>query len=249
MRGRWLTCPRPRPAAGFRLYCLPHAGGGATFFHSFASLLPQSIEMMAVQLPGREVRLAEAPHRHMAPLVAALLDGIRESLVTPYAFFGHSMGALVAFELSRALRRQGLPLPRTIVVSGRRPPTVPNTEPPLHLLSDDAFVDALVQRYDAIPRVVRDEPELMAMFVPVLKADFATFETHVHRDEPPLPCAVSIYGGRDDPQTRQMDGWADLFSGPSRFRLFDGGHFYLVAQRQAVAAALAEDALTPVLVN
>ena len=80
MRGRWLTCPQPRPAAGFRLYCLPHAGSGATFFHSFAPLLPQSIEMMAVQLPGREVRLAEAPHRRMAPLVAALLDGIRRDL-------------------------------------------------------------------------------------------------------------------------------------------------------------------------
>jgi medium-chain acyl-[acyl-carrier-protein] hydrolase len=210
-------------------------------------LLPQSMEMLAVQLPGREMRLAEPPHRRMEPLIAALLDGIRDSLVMPYAFFGHSMGALVAFELTRALRRQGLPLPRTIIVSGRRPPTVPNTEPPLHVLSDDAFVESLVRRYDAIPQVIRDEPELMALFVPVLKADFATFETHVHQDEPPLPCAVAIYGGRDDPQTQQMDGWAKLFSGPSRFRYFDGGHFYLASQRQAVADVLATDALAPML--
>jgi medium-chain acyl-[acyl-carrier-protein] hydrolase len=243
VRGPWLTCPQPRPAARFRLYCLPHAGGGATFFHSLAPLLPQSIEMMAIQLPGREVRLAEPPHRRMASLVDALLEGIRESLVLPYAIFGHSMGALVAFELNRALRRQGLPLPRTTILSGRRPPTVPNTEPPLYVLQDDAFVDALVRRYDAIPPVIRNEPELMALFVPVLKADFETIETYVYQDEPPLPCAVAIYGGRDDPQTRQMDGWASLFSGPNRFRHFEGGHFYIASQRRAVAAALAEDAL------
>ncbi len=243
MRGPWLTCPQPRPAAGFRLYCLPHAGSGAAFFHSLAPLLPQSIEMMAVQLPGREARLAEPPHRRMASLVDALVDGIRESLVLPYAIFGHSMGALVAFELNRALRRRGLPLPRAMIVSGRRPPTVPDTEPPLHVLPDDTFVDALVRRYDAIPEVIRNEPGLMALFVPVLKADFEIIETYVYQDEPPLPCPVALYGGRDDPQTRQMDGWASLFGGPSRFRQFDGGHFYISSQRRAVAAALAEDAL------
>jgi surfactin synthase thioesterase subunit len=212
-------------------------------FHPFAALLPESIEMMAVQLPGRESRLTETPHRSMAPLVDALLLGIREFLTKPYALFGHSMGALVAFELSRALRRRGLKLPETIVVSGRRSPTLPSTEPPLHLLADDAFVDALARRYDAIPQVVRDEPDLMALFVPVLKADFATFETHVHRDEAPLECALALYGGHADPQTKQMAGWADLFSGPCRTRLFDGGHFYLAEQRHAVAAALAEDVL------
>lgn len=249
MRASWLTCPQPRPAAALRLFCLPHAGGGAASFHPFASLLPDSIEMMAVQLPGRETRLAETPHRRMAPLVDGLLQGIRNSLVKPYAFFGHSMGALVAFELARALRREGLPLPQSIVVSGRRAPTVPNAEAPLHVLSDDAFVEALVRRYDAIPQVIRNEPELMALFVPVMKADFATFETHVHQDEAPLPCALAMYGGRDDVQTPQMDGWADLFDGPARKRLFDGGHFYLADRRRAVAEALAEDVLAAVLAD
>lgn len=246
MRASWLTCPQKRPAAALRLICFPHAGGGAASFHPFASLLPDQIEMLAVQLPGRETRLAEAPHRRMTPLIEELLAGIREFLVKPYAFFGHSMGALVAFELARALRRERLPLPQTIVVSGRRAPTVPNNEPPLHVLSDPDFVEALVRRYDAIPKVIRDEPDLMALFIPVMKADFATFETHVHRDEPPLECALSIYGGRDDPQTRQMTGWTDLFDGPVATCLFDGGHFYLADQRRAVAAALAEDVLAPV---
>lgn len=247
MRASWLTCPQPRRDAVLRLFCLPHAGSGAAAFHPFAALLPDSIEMMAVQLPGRETRLAEAPFRRMEPLVDALLEGIRGSLEKPFAFFGHSMGALVAFELSRALRRRGLALPRTIVVSGRRAPTIANSEPPLHVLPDASFVDALVERYDAIPDVIRNEPELMALFVPVLKADFATFETHRHRDEPPLDCALAMYGGRSDPQTAQMQGWADLFDGPRTTRLFAGGHFYLADHRRAVAAALAEDVLAPIL--
>jgi medium-chain acyl-[acyl-carrier-protein] hydrolase len=226
-----------------RLICLPHAGGGAVAFHAFAALLPDSIEMMAVQLPGRETRIAEPPLRRMGPLVEALADGIEHALTKPYAFFGHSMGALVAFELARTLRRRGQRMPATIIVSGRRAPNLPQADPPLHHLPDDAFVEALVRRSDAIPKVVLDEPALMAMFVPVLKADFAVFETHVHRDEPRLHCGLALYGGRADPQTAQMAGWADLFSGPCRTRLFDGGHFYLADQRRAVAAALAEDVL------
>ncbi len=202
--------------------------------------------MLAVQLPGREARLSEPPLRQMDLLVDALLDGIEDRLSAPFSFFGHSMGALVAFELSRALRRNGQALPQTIIVSGRCAPTIPHSEDPLHVLPDAAFVDALVHRYDAIPAVIRSEPELMAIFVPVLKADFATFETHIHRDEPALNCALAMYGGRDDPQTAQMAGWTDLFNGPRITRSYDGGHFYLTEHRGAVATALAEDVLAPV---
>ncbi len=242
----WLTCPQPRPQAVHRLICFPHAGGGAALFYPFAALLPPSIEMLAVQLPGREARLSEPPFRRMDPLVDALLDATRNQVRATFSFFGHSMGALVAFELTRAMRRNGLALPQTVVVSGRRAPTIPQLEDPLHVLPDAAFVDALVRRYDAIPAVIRNEPELLAMFVPVLKADFATFETHVHRDEPRLECGLAMYGGRDDPQTAQMGGWVDLFEGPSMTRAFDGGHFYLTEHRRALATALAEDILASV---
>jgi surfactin synthase thioesterase subunit len=231
-----------------RLICLPHAGGGASGFHPLAALLPRDIEMLTVQLPGRESRLSEPPFRRMAPLVDALTDAIAPLLDRPYALFGHSMGALIAYELGRTFERERLALPRTTIVSGRRAPTVPNTEAPLHRLPDDQFVEALVARYDAIPKVIRDEPELMALFMPVLKADFEVFETHHHAETSPLDCALAIYGGRDDPQTRQMEGWADLYAGPCRTRLFDGGHFYLADQRRALAEALAEDVLGAVAV-
>ncbi len=245
----WLVRPIHRPDAAMRLICLPHAGGGASSLHSLAALLPRDIEMLTVQLPGRESRLGEPPFRRMAPLIDALAEAAAPLLDDkPYALFGHSMGALVAYELGRAFERERLPLPRTTIVSGRRAPSVPNTEAPLHPLPDDQFVDALIARYDAIPKVIRDEPELMALFMPVLKADFEVFETHRHADTPPLDGALAIYGGRADPQTQQMGGWADLYAGPCRTRLFDGGHFYLADQRRALADALAEDVLGAVAV-
>ena len=244
----WLVRPIHRPDAEMRLICLPHAGGGASGFHPLAALLPRDVEMLTVQLPGRESRLSEPPFRRMEPLIDRLSDAVAPLLDRPYALFGHSMGALIAYELSRSFERERLPLPRTTIVSGRRAPTVPNTEAPLHRLPDDQFVEALVARYDAIPKVIRDEPELMALFMPVLKADFEVFETHRHAESSPLDGALAIYGGRADPQTRQMEGWAELYAGPCRTRLFDGGHFYLADQRRALADALAEDVLGAVAV-
>ncbi len=243
MQTRSITCPQPRPEASLRLLCAPHAGSGAASFYPLAGLLAPHIELLAVQLPGREARLSEPPHRAMTPLIMELADAFEQTVRSPYALFGHSMGALVVFELARELRRRGLPPPRQLICSGRRAPTIPNDGPPLHAMPDAAFVDELVRRYDAIPRAILDEPELMALFMPVLKADFAVFESHVHQHERPLDCDIALYGGRDDPQTPEMDGWASLAAGQCTRRLFDGGHFYLAAQRRLLADALRQDLL------
>jgi len=234
-----------RAHATIRLICFPHAGGGASAYYPLAALLPETIELRAVQLPGREGRLTETPFSRMPPLIAALADALGDTLPQPYAFFGHSLGALIAYELSRELRQRRLPLPRMLIVSGRRAPTVITREPPLHGLPDNAFVAELIRRYDAIPQVILDEPDLMTLFLPMLKADFALFETHEHQEGPPLDCALAIYGGVADPQTAEMEGWAELIAGPCRHRRFPGGHFYLAERRAALAAALAEDILTP----
>lgn len=210
-------------------------------FHPLAALLPASITMGAVQLPGREARLGEAPFTRMAPLIAAMADALAPAMEQPTAFFGHSMGALLAYELARELVRRGQAPPVSLIVSGRRAPTFQGTEAPLHPLPDDAFVAELVRRYDAIPQAILAERELMALFLPVLKADFAVFETHRHAPGEPLPCPIAIYGGDADPQTAEMEGWAALCAGPATRRVFPGGHFYLVPQRQAVAAAMADD--------
>ena len=210
-------------------------------FHPFAALLPPAIALGAVQLPGREARLGEPPFTRMAPLITAMADALAPALQQPTAFFGHSMGALLAYELARELVRRGDPPPVSLIVSGRRAPTFEGHEAPLHPLPDDAFVAELVRRYDAIPQAILAERDLMALFLPILKADFAVFETHRHADGAALPCPIAIYGGDADPQTAEMEGWAALCAGPARRRVFPGGHFYLVQQRQAVAAALADD--------
>lgn len=241
----WLTVPIRRAERRLRLFCFPHAGGGASSFVPLAGLLPSSIELAAVLLPGRETRFREPAFARMEPLVRALADGLRDELGAPFAFMGHSMGALVAFELARELRRRSWPLPTALIVSGRRAPNLGLAEAGLHRKPDGEFVNAIHTRYGGIPAVILDEPELLALFLPTLKADFAVFETYDYRPEPPLPCALAFFGGMTDPQSapEASDGWFDLVSGPTSRRLFAGGHFYLTEQRQALAQAIAENLL------
>ena len=248
MSGSWWTVPIRRPSAELQLFCLPHAGGGAAMFVPLASLLPEAIQLQAILLPGREARFREPAHARMTPLIVALADALAPGLAGRYALFGHSMGALVAFELARELRRRGQRLPELLIVSGRRSPDLVLDERPLHLLSDQAFVAEIQARYGGIPQMILDEPELMALFLPTLKADFAVFETHRFVPEPPLACALTFYGGDADPQSAPAAsaGWSSLVAGPTSRRIFPGGHFYLNEQRGALADALAEDLLARV---
>ncbi|GHD52843.1 thioesterase [Thalassobaculum fulvum] len=247
MTSDWLVSYRPTPsaaslAAATRIVALPHAGAGPTVFRQAAGLLPDDLELLAAELPGHGKRLSEPPHRRSETLIAALLPAVVAAVQgRDWVLFGHSMGAFLAHELCRALRRAGHALPRRLIVSGRRPPNYPAPELDLHKLPDADFVHELTRRYDGIPAVIRNEPELLQLFLPVLKADFEVFETYRFSDEPPLDLPIAIWGGRDDPQTAQMDGWADLAAGPASQRLFDGGHFYLTDRPERFARALAEE--------
>jgi medium-chain acyl-[acyl-carrier-protein] hydrolase len=209
----------------------------------WASSLPAGVELCAIQLPGRETRRHQTPHSSLPVLVTELADHLEPMLDRPYSFFGHSLGALVSFELTRELRRRGRPLPQRLFLSGRGAPSLGSDSPHLHALPDSAFIAQVCRRYEGFPKEILDEPELVALFMPVLRADFALFETHVHVAEAPLPCPFSIYGGREDPQVapRHIDAWRALTGGGFDARLFDGGHFYLQDQRAAVLSALAAD--------
>src|SRR5438552_2333015 len=153
----WVLRPRPDPRARLRLFCFPYAGGGASQFRTWAEGLPPEVELCPVQLPGREGRLRETPFTRIAPLVAALVTALRGYLDTPYAFFGHSLGALVGFELARALRRTGGPGPRGLLVSAYRAPDLPDPDPPLHLLSSPAFWDELRRLNGTPPEVLAND--------------------------------------------------------------------------------------------
>jgi medium-chain acyl-[acyl-carrier-protein] hydrolase len=232
-----------RPSARLSLYCVPHAGRGASLFFPWRAVMPDWIELRAVQLPGREGRRTE----QLMPRIAAIADSLARDMLPltdrPYALFGHSMGALIAFETARNLRRLGAPLPRALMLSGRRAPSIVDHDMPIHALSDADFVTAMCERYNGIPQIILAQPDMMRMLLPIMRADIEAIETYAYRHEPPLTLPVFIYGGRDDPQMApdNIAGWQSLTQQPRPPRLFDGGHFYLQDERDVLVAALASD--------
>lgn len=212
-------------------------------FYPWASRLPESIELSAVQLPGRETRLSEQPLTHMKDILDGLMAEITEQIDRPYALFGHSMGALICFELWRALQRHGAPAPAGLFVSGRRAPSLPNPEGNIHTLSDQDFVDELSRRYNGIPQVIRDHSEMMQMFVPIMRSDLTVIETYEFIAGPILDLPVFLYGGRDDAQLSRssIEAWRAMTAGNLTLRLFPGGHFYLQDDRDRLLDVLSSD--------
>ncbi len=240
MPDAWLLCPRPDPQARLRLLCFAYAGGGPPIFHHWAGGLPAGVEVCAVQLPGRGARVREAPFTRLAPLVETLASALRPDLDKPFALFGHSVGALIAFELARALRRRGQPLPAHLFVSGCGAPQLPDPRLPIHALPDGEFVAELAQ-LGGTPAEVLAHAELMALLLPALRADFALSETYVCAEEPPLACPVTAFGGVDDARVSRdrLEGWREQTVGSFTLRLFPGDHFFINTARPALLEALA----------
>jgi len=228
----------PARPAQRRLICVPFAGGGVAAFRPWSRVLPADVELLVVQLPGRESRVREAPFDDVHEIVRALAPVMREVSDLPFALFGHSMGALVAFELTRALERAGQPAPQRLFVSARRAPDDLERDPPVHDLPDAAFMDALQERYGAIPEAVRQEPELLALLLPPLRADIRAIERYAPLTHEPVRCPLRIYGGADDrhPAPAQLAGWQRVATQAPQVRLFPGDHFYLTAQHEALVA-------------
>ncbi|MFN3429733.1 MAG: thioesterase II family protein [Candidatus Sericytochromatia bacterium] len=237
----WFFPAPPRPTAAVMLFCLPFAGGGATMYRRWAEGLPPAIEVVPIQPPGRENRMNETPHDRLAPLVAELATAIAPRLDRPYAIFGHSLGALVAFELARRLVRDGAPAPAHLFVSAFRSPERESAFAPMHALSDADFVAAL-RDLGGTPEQVLDHAGLMAIFLPLLRADLAVVETHVHQDGPPLPCPITALTGTTDPRATEaaMAGWRHHTAAGFTQRLVPGGHFFLEDGREAVWGAIAD---------
>lgn len=231
----WVTLVRSDPAAAVRLFCLPYAGSGASTYRAWARELPPGIEIAAIQFPGRETRLLETPLDRMTPLVSALADALTERLDMPYVLFGHSMGALVAFELVRELRRRREGGPALLVVSAHRAPDLPSSSPALHDLPDDELLEEMARIQGTAGGLLLD-PDVRACMLPLLRADFAVCETYVHEPDAPLDCPIFAVGGAQDPYVtrRELEGWREHTRAEFALRLVSGGHFYLHTARSSL---------------
>ncbi|MBO0795654.1 MAG: thioesterase, partial [Ktedonobacteraceae bacterium] len=204
--GSWLA--HTKTQARLRLFCLPFAGGGATIFRGWAESLPPGVDVCPVYLPGRESRLREPLFTRLEPLVEALGRALVPFLDMRFAFFGHSMGALISFELARYLRRMHAPEPVHLFVAAHRGPQLPDRDAPMHSLPDAALVDAL-RRLGGTPQAVFEHEELLQIVLPILRADFELCETYVYAQEAPLDVPISVFGGEQDPMVSVQDlqGW------------------------------------------
>ncbi|UPK75795.1 alpha/beta fold hydrolase [Nocardioidaceae bacterium SCSIO 66511] len=236
---RWLTCPSPRPAARARLFCLPHAGAGASAYNGWPEKLAEhtDVEVIPVRPPGRESRLAELPRLDPSELT----DALERRLDRPYALFGHSVGARLAFEVVRELRRRGLPEPVFLGASACPAPQLPVESPEDSTLSDDAFLDR-VASIGGMPAHVLTDPEVRELVLPALRADFDYVDTYRYEPESPLRVLLHAFGGDDDPEARpdQIQAWQSQTVGPFRCTILRGDHFFVTEQRDAVIRQVAE---------
>ncbi|HEX8392037.1 MAG TPA: thioesterase domain-containing protein [Longimicrobium sp.] len=239
---RWIARPRPNPRARLRLFCLAHAGGGASAFRGWADVLPPEVEVCPVQLPGRENRLAEPAIMRMEPLVEALSSAVRPYLDLPFALFGHSNGALIGFELARRLREQGRAGPVHLFASGRRAPDCASGRAPTSHLPDDEFLDDLRQ-LGGLPDALLQHRELVALLLPTLRADVALNESYAFAEGEPLACPITAYAGAADGKVsaEQVQAWGRHTRGPFTVRTFPGGHFFLQEARAEFLRVLSAD--------
>ncbi|AKH87110.1 gramicidin dehydrogenase [Streptomyces sp. CNQ-509] len=240
MRNPWFGRNEPGQEAAVRLFCLPYAGGSAAAYRDWHDLAPPGIQVCPLELPGRGGRILEPPMTRLPQLAGALADALSPHLDRPFAVFGHSMGGLLAFELTRTLRRRRRPLPAHLFVSATAAPDVPRTRPPVHQASDADVVGEL-RTLGGTPRELLEDEELMRLMLPTIRADFSVLENYRYGPEPPLPVPLTVLGGADDPlvPVPDLEGWRRQTDGDAGLRLLQGGHFFL-HPADGVMAVIAE---------
>ena len=223
-----------------QLFCFPYAGAGTALFASWQRALPE-VAVRPIRLPGREARLSEPAFTSVHPLVESLAEALEPELARPFALFGHSLGAIVSFELARRLRRLGRPRPRLVVVSAQSAPHVPSPRPPIYDLPEDEFL-AAIANFGGTPPAVLADRELLALVVSTLRADLTVTDTYRFTPEPALESPIAMFGGRDDPLVpeEELVAWREHSTRPDGVHLFDGGHFYVHERRDRFLAELAE---------
>jgi surfactin synthase thioesterase subunit len=237
---KWIRRYHPSPQAATRLVCFPHAGGSASYYHALSQALAPDVEVLAVQYPGRQDRYGEPALASIAELTERLVPLLRPwAADRPLAFFGHSMGAVLAFEVARRLP------PQVLFASGRRAPSRVREET-VHLRDDDGLVAEILALSGTDSRVL-DDQELLRMVLPAIRADYTAIETYRMVPGPLLDCPIEVLLGVDDPKVTEDEAlaWAQHTTAPTGWRPFPGGHFYLADQWDAVASVVARALSVP----
>jgi medium-chain acyl-[acyl-carrier-protein] hydrolase len=221
------------------MICFPYAGGHAGIFKSWAAELEPLVDVYGIQLPGRGHGRKEPPAEHVPELVADLGAALAPSLDKPFVLFGHSLGALLAFEVARWLQRHRRLVPRHLFVSGRRAPQIAWSEPPKWNLSDYEFIQH-VSGLNGTPPEILENPELLHLVLPTLRADFKLNDTYEYTPSPPLTCPLTAFGGVDDEESddERLQGWRSHTVARFSTQLFPGNHFFIHSCERELLASL-----------
>jgi len=223
---RWVRRYHPAPDAGSRLVCLPHAGGSASYFFQVSRMLSPRVEVLAVQYPGRQDRRTEPSVATIGELADQVFEALGPWNDRPLALFGHSMGAILGFEVALRLQQAGS-TPAVLFASGRRAPSTHRDEK-VHL-RDDAGIIAEVRSLNGTDNRIVDDEELIRMALPALRVDYKAIETYQYQPGPGLDCPIHALVGDDDPKASvgEVEAWGGHTTAGFKLHVFPGGHFYL----------------------
>ena len=239
----WILTPHLNPNAALRVFCLPYAGGDTWIFHDWHRALPDYVEVCPIRLPGRGSRIAEPPFSVLDDLVEALGAELDGWLDCPFVIFGHSMGALIGFELVRHLRRTSGRLPLMLCVGACQEPQNVSFRPPISKLGPYIMLEVLRGRYGAAMDHLFNNEALLDLTLPIMRADFSMVETYAYVDDDPLDCPIVAYRGTADATLNAgaMRAWQRQTSGIFRQHEIVGDHFFLTGAKPALLQTLAAD--------
>ncbi|MEU0744475.1 alpha/beta fold hydrolase [Streptomyces sp. NPDC006134] len=238
--GTWVRRFHPAPDSGVRLVCLPHAGGSASFYFPLSRALTPAVDVLAVQYPGRQDRRREPNITSLPELADRIFEAVRHLDDRPLALFGHSMGAVLAYEVALRMQDAGLPAPVRLFVSGRRAPSRDRDER-LHLGSDTQLLDE-VRRLGGSNAGLLTDPDILDMIMPAIRSDYRAVENYRYAPGRRLTCPVTVLTGDSDPRVSidEAAAWEEHTTGLTELQVFPGGHFFLVDQSARVTVLLAD---------
>lgn len=241
MTHRWIAHYTPKPAAAIRLFCFPYAGGRASIYYTWAQKLPDFIDVVPIELPGHGTRLNEPLYNSLQRLATEAGDALASLFDLPFALFGHSMGALLSFELAHYVRNEYDARAQHLFLSASRAPHIQNPQLKVHTYPDDVFLEQ-IRRLEGTPATVLDEPELVDLILPILRADFAVCDAYDCTRDQPLPCEMTVFGGVQDPMVKRdhLAAWEEYCDGTFTLRMFPGGHFFVQSAESTILRYIAK---------